>query len=52
MELCKKQKSLSQLSAESLKFTFKFHNFDSNDESHGVCFSEIIDRQCRRYFND
>ena len=51
MELCKKQKLLSQLCAASLKFTFKSHHFGKKDEPLGACFSEIIDHEYRRYIN-
>ena len=43
MELCKKQKLLSQLSAAPLILTFNFQHFEKNHESHGTCFSKIID---------
>ena len=51
MELCKKQQLLSQLSAASLEFIFKFHHFEKKGEPHGACFPEIIHREYRRYCN-
>ena len=51
MELCKKQKLLSQLPAASVKLTFNFQHFEKKDESDAACISEIIDREGRFYLN-
>ena len=51
MELCKKQKIFSQLSAGSVKFNFSFQDFEK-EYGHSACFSGIIDRKERRYLNN
>ena len=51
MELCKKQKFLSRLSAESVEVKFNFQHFEKKDEPRGACFSAIKYRKGRRYLN-
>ena len=51
MELCKKQKLLSQLPAESVKLKFDFQHFAKKDVSHSACLSEIKDHEVRHYLN-
>ena len=51
MELCKKQKLLSQFSAASLKFTFNSQRFEKKDKPHSGCLSDIIDREGRCYLS-
>ena len=51
MELGKKQKFLSHLSAAFVKFTFNFQYFEKYDEPHSACLSEIIDHERRPYLN-
>ena len=49
MELCNKQKLLSQLSAASLEFIFKFHHFEKNVFSKLYTANIAITLMCKMY---
>ena len=45
MQISQKQKKISQCFAPLLKSTSNFEHFDTNDDSYGLCISEIRDCQ-------
>ena len=47
MQLCKKQKILSQFFAAFLKFTSNSEHFEKESDRHSFCISEI--RNCQRH---
>ena len=47
MQLCKKQKILSQFFAAFLKFTSNSEHFEKEGDRHSLCISEI--RNCERH---
>ena len=51
MKLYKKLKICSQFLTAFLKSTFNFKHFETKDETHSFCVSEVIACELRAYVN-